>query len=103
MVPQSRIVGCQKMYKISNKVIKFISEANEKLASGINSRRKNVSRGENPERHHPVRGAVALTIFNSDGATQLYPYKGYKCTKSQEKINHLMYIDDIQLFAKKGK
>ena len=26
---------------------------------------------------------------------------GYKLTKSQEKINHLMYMDDIKLFAKK--
>ncbi len=25
---------------------------------------------------------------------------GYKLTKSQEKINHLMYKDDIKLFAK---
>ena len=28
---------------------------------------------------------------------------GYKLTKSQEKINHQMYMDDIKLFAKKGK
>ena len=25
---------------------------------------------------------------------------GYKLSKSQEKINHLMYMDDIKLFAK---
>ena len=25
---------------------------------------------------------------------------GYKLRKSQEKINHLMYMDDIKLFAK---
>ena len=28
---------------------------------------------------------------------------GYKLSKSQEKINHLMYMDDIKLFAKKKK
>ena len=28
---------------------------------------------------------------------------GYKLRKSQEKINHLMYIDDIKLFATKEK
>ena len=28
---------------------------------------------------------------------------GYKFTKSQEKINHLMYMDDIKLFAKNEK
>ena len=29
--------------------------------------------------------------------------KGYKLHKSQEKINHLMYMDDIKLFAKNEK
>ena len=28
---------------------------------------------------------------------------GYKLSKSQEKINHLMYMDDINLFAKNEK
>ena len=28
---------------------------------------------------------------------------GYKLTKSQEKINHLMYMDDIKPFAKNEK
>ena len=28
---------------------------------------------------------------------------GYKLSKSQEKINHLMYMDDIKLFAKNEK
>ena len=28
---------------------------------------------------------------------------GYKLSKSQENINHLMYIDDIKLFAKNEK
>ena len=28
---------------------------------------------------------------------------GYKLSRSQEKINHLMYMDDIKLFAKMKK
>ena len=28
---------------------------------------------------------------------------GYKLNKSQEKTNHLMYMDDIKLLAKNGK
>ena len=28
---------------------------------------------------------------------------GYKLSKSQEKINYLMYIEDIQLFSKNEK
>ena len=28
---------------------------------------------------------------------------GYKLSRSREKVNHLMYIDDIKLFAKNEK
>ena len=28
---------------------------------------------------------------------------GYKLSRSQEKMNHLMYMDDIKLFAKNEK
>ena len=28
---------------------------------------------------------------------------GYKLSRSQEKINHLIYMDDIKLFAKNEK
>ena len=28
---------------------------------------------------------------------------GYRISRSQEKINHLIYIDDIEQFAKNGK
>ena len=28
---------------------------------------------------------------------------GYKLSRSQEKVNHLMYMDDIKLFAKRKK
>ena len=28
---------------------------------------------------------------------------GYKLSKSQEKINHLIYVDEIKLFAKNEK
>ena len=30
-------------------------------------------------------------------------HSGYKFTKSHEKINHLMYVDDIKLFDKNEK
>ena len=38
--------------------------------------------------------------------TQLHALKcisGYKLHKSQEKINHLIYMDDIKLFSKSEK
>ena len=40
--------------------------SNEKMVSGINSKRKNFSCGENPKRY------FAITICNSIDATQLY-------------------------------
>ena len=58
------------MYTISNKVIKFITEAMKnwkgELTAGIN-----ISRGENPERHLPGKLTFAAVIYNSNDAIQL--------------------------------
>ena len=73
----------------------------EKLVSEIDSRRESFTWGENPG-----RCIVAINICNSDDTIQLHTQKftgGYKFTKSQEKVNYQMYIDDIKLFAKKCK
>ena len=46
----------------------------------------------------------AIIIFNSNDTMQLPTQKvhwGYKFTKSQEKINHFIYIDYIKQSAKK--
>ena len=104
LVPQSWIVDCLKMYKISEKFMKFITEAMKKIEWGIGSWGKNFIRGKNPERHLPGRCAVAITICNSNDATQLQEVHGgggYKFTKTQEKINHPMYKNEIMLFAEK--
>ena len=53
------------MHKISDKVINFIIKAMKRLENGINSRRKNFSRGENQERHLPGRLAQTTTICYS--------------------------------------
>ena len=37
------------------------------------------------------------------GKTIIYLGSGYKFTKSQEKINHFMYMDDMKLCAKNEK
>ena len=74
----------------------------ERLASWIDSRRKNLSWTGNPERYLPGRCFFTITICNRDNTTLSHKKctEGYKFTKSQEKINHIMYMDDIKLFAK---
>ena len=102
MVPQSWIINCLKMYKISHEVINFI-EKNMKnwrveLTAGWRSLAEtNIQRG----------------IFQGDALSPqlsiivMTPLKhilrkctvGYKLSRSQEKISHLMYMDGIKLFA----
>ena len=59
IVQQTQIIECLKMYKISNKIIKFIMEVmkNWKIEVG----------GENPE-----KCVFAIIFCNSNGAFQLH-------------------------------
>ena len=58
--------------------------------------------GKNPEKYIP--GRILLLIFVIVMMPLNHILKkctgGYKLHKSQEKINHLMNMDDIKLFAK---
>ena len=75
----------------------------ENLESGTDNRRKKQSWNKDPKRYFPRRCTITLTIQNSHDATEQHSPKmcnGYKLSRSQEKINHLMYMDDIKLFAK---
>ena len=79
---------------------KIHRRSHEKLESGI------YNEGENSERHLSRRCTLVISICNGNDATQFHNLKctvGYKFTKSQKRINHLIYIDDIKLFAKKWK
>ena len=82
------------MYKISDKVIKFITNDIKKLESEINN-----------WRHLLGRFAFSIIICNSNDVTHVFKKctGGYKFTKSQENINPLIFIDDIKLFAKNEK
>ena len=94
------------MYKISHEVINFIDKTMktwrvELTAGGRNLADPKIQRG----------------IFQSDALSPLLfiiatmPLNhilrkctaGYKLSKSQEKIDHLMYRDDIKLFEKNEK
>ena len=44
----------------------------KKLEGGIDSRRKRISWGKNPERNLPGRCNITITICNSDDTTELH-------------------------------
>ena len=106
MVPQSWIQHCLKMYKISHEVINFIEQTmktrREELTAGGRSIaetkiQSGISQGDALS---PLLFIIAMMPLNHI----LRKYAdGYKLSRSQEKINHLMYMDDIKLFAKNKK
>ena len=59
------------MYKISEKIKIFITNAIKKLEYGMDSGRTNPSRGKNPKRHLPIKITLATSIRYRNDATQL--------------------------------
>ena len=106
MFPQSWIINYLKIYKISNEVINFIRKTMKtrrvELTAGGKSLaeakiQKGISQGDSLS---PLLFIIAMMPFNH---ILRKCTAGYKLTKSQEKINHLMYMDDIKLFTKNEK
>ena len=94
IVLQSWIIDCHKLYKISDEFIRFTEKTMKnwrvELTAGgkglAEVKIQKISSREMPHNH------------------KLRKWTGrYKLTKSQEKINHLMYMDDIKLFPKTEK
>ena len=106
MVPQSWIINCLKMYKISHEVINLI-EKNMKTwrveltAGGRSLAEAKIQRGIfQGDVLSPLIFIIAMMPLNH----KVRKYTaGYKLSRSQAKNNHLMYMDDIKLFAKKWK
>ena len=77
------------------------------LESGVDSRRKKISWNWDPKRDFPRRCTITLTIHIGIIPLNHILRKCtavYKLSRSQEKINHIMYKDDIKLlFAKNEK
>ena len=76
------------------------------LESGADSRRKKLSRSKDPKRNFPSDALSPLLFIIAMMPFNLILRKciaGYKLSWSQEKINHLMYMDDIKPFAKNEK
>ena len=106
MVPQSWIINCLKMYKISHEVINFIENNRMTWRAELTAGGRSL-----PE----IK--IHRCIFQGDALSPLQlimakmPFNhilknctaGYKLSRSQEKLNHLIYIDDFKLCAKNEK
>ena len=106
MVPQSWIINFLKMYKISHEVINFIEKTMktwrvELTAGGKSLAETKIQRGIfHGDALSPLLFIISMMPLNHILRKCTV---GYKLSRSQEKINHLMYIDDIKLFAKNEK
>ena len=106
MVPQSWILHSLKMYKTSHEVIKFIGQTMktwrvELTAGGRSIGETKIQRGIfQGGALSPLLFIIAMMPLNHILRKCVV---GYKLTRSEEKINHLMYMDDIKLFAKNEK
>ena len=91
------------MYKISDEVINFIKKSwrVELTAGGRSLAEAKIQRGIfQGAALSPLLFIIAMMLLNH--ILRKCTAK-YKLSRSQEKINHLMYMDDIQLFAKNEK
>ena len=106
MVSQSWIIHCLKMYKISHKVINFIEKTMktckvELTTGGRSLAEAKVQRGI-------LKGNALLTLLFIIVIMLLNHIlrkctARYKLSKLPEKLNHLMYMDDIKMFAQNEK
>ena len=100
MLPQSLIVVCLKMHKISDKVIKFIMKAKENW-------KMDLSPGGKIQKFIFQRDAFSPLLFLKAMMLLNYILKkctgSYKFTKLQKKIYHLIYMDNIKLLEKNEK
>ena len=93
------------MYKISDEVINFIEKTMEtwkvKLKGGRSLAETKIQSGIfQGDALSPLLFVIAMMPLNHKLRKST---TGYKLSRSQEKINHLMYMDVIKLFAKKTK
>ena len=89
------------MYKISDEVINFIDKTMKtwrvELTAGRRLAEAKIERGIfQGDALSPLRFIIAMMPLRKCTA-------GYKLSSSQEKVNHLMYMDYIKLFAKNEK
>ena len=106
MVLRSWIINCLKMYLISNKVMEFIEKTTKNWSVELTAEGKSVAEMKilrgifQGDTLSPLLFVIAMMPLNHILRECIC---SYKFTKVQEKINHLMYKDDIKLFANNEK
>ena len=102
MVPQKWILHCLKMYKISHEVMKFIKQIMKTWRVELTAVGRSLAETKiQGDTLSPLPFIIATMPLNH---ILRKCAAGYKLSRSQEKINHLiMYMDDIKLFAKNEK
>ena len=94
------------MFKISDEAINFIEKTTETwkvelTAGGKNIAETKIQRGIfQGDALSPLLFVIAMKPLNHILKKRI---SGYKLSKSQEKINHLMYMDDLKLLVKNEK
>ena len=106
MVPKSWIINYLKMYKISDEILNFIEKTmktwrGELTAGGRSLAEAKIQRGIfQGDTLSPLLFIFAMMPLNH--ILRKFTAR-YKLRRAQEKINHLMYMDDIKLSAKNDK
>ena len=80
---------------------KIQHKSHEKLEVGLNSERKNLSKGKNPLTLTTV--ICHLSEQHSIMYIESSRRGGYKFAKSEEKVNYVIYMDNIKLCAQNEK
>ena len=88
------------MYKISHEVINFIEKTMKTRRVQLTARGRSLAETKIQRGIFPLIFIIAMMPLNH---ILRKCTAGYKLSRSQEKINHLMYTDDIKLFAKNEK
>ena len=106
MIPQSCIINCLNMYKILHEVMKFIEKTMKTWKMELTAGGRRLT--EAKVQRVIFQGDALLPLLFLIAMMPLQPTlrkftARYKLSKSEEKINHLMYMDDIKLFAKNEK
>ena len=106
MVPQNWIINCLKMYKISHETIHFIKKTMKNWRVELTAGGKSLAETKIQKGIFQGYALSPLLFINAMMPLNHILRKctaGYKLSRWQEKANHLIYMDDIKLFAKNEK